>query len=116
MSPTNHDERSELQLQRTFSGDTGGCFGGDGGVLTEPTAHEGWCERTDTRDRRQQEQRKTEVDMEKQDAESVKTTSSNQEDEWEVRWEENNPENPRNLVKWRKWLCTYVVSSASLCV
>ncbi|KAI5820657.1 major facilitator superfamily domain-containing protein [Pyronema omphalodes] len=54
--------------------------------------------------------------MEKQDAESVKTASSDQGDEWEVRWEENDPENPRNLVKWRKWLCTYVVSSASLCV
>lgn len=27
-----------------------------------------------------------------------------------------DPENPRNLPKWRKWLCTYVVSSACLCV
>lgn len=38
-------------------------------------------------------------------------------DEWEARWAgAGDPETPRNLPKWRKWLCTGVVSSASLCV
>jgi hypothetical protein len=99
-----HHEQPELSLQRTFSGtDAGGIFGGDGGVLNNtPSNHQGWCARLNTGARTQ-------------DPEKAESTSSGTTD-WEVRWEDSDVDNPRNLKKWRKWLCTWVVSSASLCV
>jgi hypothetical protein len=112
MTPPHHDNESN-ELQRTFSGiDAGGGYGGDGGILhKEISNQEGWCERLDTsRSQHAEEQ----VDVEKGSQQEDESVASG--DDWEVRWGENDSENPRNIAKWRKWLCTYVVSSASLCV
>jgi hypothetical protein len=38
-------------------------------------------------------------------------------EEFEVKWEgQDDPGNPRSMSKFRKWLCTWVVSLGSLCV
>ena len=49
-------------------------------------------------------------------AEKAAIADSDSDAEWAVSWAASDPQNPRNLPKWRKWLCTYVVSSAALCV
>jgi len=90
---------SNVFLQLTFSG---GAFDGDGGVLIN--SRESWCKRFET-------DHDVEKALEDGAAEEGRTG-----DKWEVRWEDGDPDNPKNLKNWKKWLCTYVVSSASLCV
>jgi hypothetical protein len=36
--------------------------------------------------------------------------------EFTVGWEENDPQNPRNMSKGRRWLIVIIVSMGSLCV
>lgn len=42
--------------------------------------------------------------------------ASDGEDEFTVRWDENDPLNPRNMSTFRRWLITIIVSSGSICV
>lgn len=101
-----------LTLQRTFSGgDAGGVFGGDGGVLGNSRSRpDGWCERLDIA--REEGADSSDVEKALQDEAEEEEAA----DKWEVRWEDGDTDNPRNMKKWEKWVCTYVVSSASLCV
>jgi hypothetical protein len=48
--------------------------------------------------------------------ETARAPGDDKEDEWEVKWCENDTDDPRNMKNWQKWTCTSVVSSASLCV
>ena len=96
----------------------------DGIALSrEPSNQEGWLERLDTR-RSAAAQVKPASSHARDVEKAAAVAESDQQSEattvvadpWEVRWGEDDFDNPRNFEKWRKWACVYVVSSGGLCV
>ena len=108
-----------LQVDRSFG------IGTDTDASSRLSHQTTWCIRVDTAGYEVNcdlEKEATEFsESSKPDAEGQSEDSAGQvagdEQEVVLGWVgPGDPENPRNLPKWRKWLCTYVVSSACLCV